>query len=63
MPTRLGSTGYLRKDGVDAGENVAQVAVAEVFAVGLGEGLALTVAAARIGLEDEIAEFGKDRWR
>ena len=58
MPTRLGSTGYLRQNGVDAGQDVAEVAVAEVLAVGLGKGLALAEAAARIGHEDEVAEGG-----
>ena len=48
--------GYLRFDGVDAFEDVAQVAVAEVLAVGLGKRFALAEAAAGIGLEDEVAE-------
>src|SRR2546421_228330 len=42
-------------------QNVAQVAVAEVLDVGLRECLALTVAAARIGLEHEVALARKDR--
>ena len=56
-----GIDGVFGQDSIDARENVAQVAVAEVFAVGLGEGLALTVAATGIGLEDEVAKRGEDR--
>src|SRR5579863_5462453 len=55
----IGINWIFREDGVDAGENVPQVAVSEIFAVGLREGLALTVAAARIGHEDEVAERRK----
>src|ERR1700761_5607645 len=50
--------GVLGLDGVHAFEDVAQVTVTEVLAVGGGEGLALTKAAARIGLEDEVAFVG-----
>ena len=57
----VGIDGIFGEDGIDAGEDVAQVAVAEVLAVGLGEGLALAVAAARVGHEDEVAEGGKGR--
>ena len=44
---------------VETGEDVAQVAVAEVLDVGLGELFALAVAAARIRHEDEVAEGGE----
>ncbi len=46
-------------DRVDAGEDVAQVAAAEIADVGAGEGLALAVAAARIGQELVIAGVGE----
>ena len=55
----VGIDGILGQDGIDAGEDVAEVAVAEVLAVGLGEGLALAEAAAGIGHENEVAEGGK----
>ena len=57
----MGSTGYLARHRIDAGQNVAQIAVAEVLAIGLGKGLALAVAAARIGLEHKIAERREGR--
>ncbi len=50
--------GDLFLDGVDAGEDVAEIAVAEVFDVGLDEFFSLTHAAAGIGLELEVAEGG-----
>ena len=55
----VGIDGVFGQDGIDAGEDVAEVAVAEVFAVGLGEGLALAKAAAGIGHEDEVIERGE----
>ena len=48
--------GVLLLDGVNTCEDVAKVAVSEVFAVGLDEGFALAEGAARIGLEVELAE-------
>ena len=45
--------------GVDARQDVAQIAVAEILDVGAGEGLALAEAAARIWLQDEIAGAGR----
>src|SRR5215469_10117991 len=51
--------GVFRLNGVHAFEDVTQVAVAEVLAVGFGEGLALAEAAARIGLQHEVAERGE----
>ena len=59
MPTRWGSMIVGAGDRIDSGEDVAQVAVAEILAVGRGEGLALAIAAARVGHEDEIAERGE----
>ena len=41
---------------VHAGEDVAEIAVAEVFDVGLGEFFSLTVAAAWVGHEDEVSQ-------
>ena len=54
-----GVDGQAGFEGVEAGEDIAEVAVAEVFDVGLGEGLALAEAAARVGFEDEVTERGK----
>src|SRR5579885_1249134 len=47
--------------GVHASHDVAEIAVAEILHVGTGEGFALAVAAARIGLEHEVAGAGKRR--
>src|SRR6185312_778880 len=44
---------------IEAGEDVAEVAVAEVLDVGLGESFALAEAAARVGLKNEVAERGE----
>ena len=55
MPVRLGSIGAAIHSRVDAGFDVAQVAVAEVVDVGLRERLAAAVAAARVGQEHEVA--------
>ncbi len=52
--------GDLLLDGVHAGEDVAEVAVAEVLAVGGGERFALAEAAAGVGGEDEVAELRPD---
>ena len=46
-------------EGVHSGEDVAEIAVAEVLDVGLGEFFALAVAAAGVGQEDEVAEGGE----
>src|SRR5580704_13643716 len=43
---------------VDAGQDVLEVAVAEILDVGAGEGFALAEAAAGIGFEDKIAGAG-----
>jgi len=43
-------------DSIDPSENVAKIAIAEIFYVGLRELLALPIAAPRIGHEDEIVE-------
>ena len=43
---------------VDAGHDVLEIAVAEIFDVGAGEGFALAEAAARIWLQDKIAGAG-----
>ncbi len=50
--------GYFGLDGVHALEDVAEVAVAEVLAVGRGEFFTLAEAAARVGIEDEVALVG-----
>ncbi len=52
--------GELALDGVDAAEDVAEVAVAEVLDVGGGELLALAEAAAGVGVELEVAELGPE---
>ena len=43
---------------VDSGHDVFEIAVAEILDVGSGEGFAFAEAAARIGLQDEIAGAG-----
>ena len=53
--------GDFRFDRVHAGFDVVEVAVAEILAVGGGEGLTLAEAAARVGGKDEIAELRPDR--
>ena len=55
----IGVDGIFGEDGIDAGEDVAEVAVTKVLAIGLSEGLALTIAAAGIGQENEVAERGE----
>src|ERR1039458_10247649 len=55
----IGIDGIFGEDCIDADKNVAEVAESEVLAIGLGEGLALTVAAAGIGQEDKVAERGE----
>ena len=54
----VGVDGILGQNRVDPGQNVAEVAVAEVLAIGKGKGLALAEAAARVGHEDEVALGG-----
>ena len=49
------------QDGIDSGQDVAQVAVAEVFDVRAGECFAVAKAAAGVGEEDEVASLGKHR--
>ena len=56
----IGVDRIMRQNGIDAGENVAEIAVAEVLAVGLGEGFTLAVAATWIGLEDKNSRVRKE---
>src|SRR5512146_402012 len=44
---------------IHAGQDVVKVAIAEILNVGAGEGFALAVAAARVGVEHEVAHAGK----
>src|SRR5947209_8865118 len=46
-------------EGVDGRHDVAIVTASEVFDIGLGEGLALSVGAAGVGAENEIAHGGE----
>src|SRR5580698_5349982 len=46
-------------DLVDPRQDVAKIAVAEILDVGFGKFLAFSKAAARIGIEDEVAMRGK----
>src|SRR6185437_9378423 len=57
----VGIDGVIFGDGIDSREDVAEVAVAKVFAVGLGELFAFAVAAARIGHQDEVSHGGEGR--
>src|SRR5207244_2465258 len=50
-----------RDDSVHPGQNVAQIAVPEILAIGLGKGFALAIAASGIGLEHKIAERRESR--
>src|SRR5271157_997517 len=54
----VGVDGIFGENRVDPGQDVAEIAVTEILAVGLGKGLALAEAAARVGHEDEVAGGG-----